>query len=174
MKYTLVSGIHGVGKSTLLKKIAEVKSIRHYSISDLIRKGGQKILTNEKKTKNVNLNQEIWKNILKNLTINYDELIFLDGHFVLLDDSGNLLSLPEKTFEDFKIKSIIVVTAAVDVIQERLRVRDGTEWSFELLSQFQTKEVKEAIKFAKKNQIPIYIYESDDQFNKLLNFINNL
>ncbi|EGQ0189046.1 AAA family ATPase, partial [Listeria monocytogenes] len=59
MNYTLVSGIHGVGKSTLLKKIAEVKFIRHYSISDLIRQGGQKILTNEKHTKNVNLNQEI-------------------------------------------------------------------------------------------------------------------
>ncbi|HAO5978224.1 TPA: AAA family ATPase, partial [Listeria monocytogenes] len=120
MNYTLVSGIHGVGKSTLLKKITEVKSIRHYSISDLIRQGGQKILTNEKHTKNVNSNQEIWKNILKNLTINYNEQIFLDGHFVLLDDNGNLISLPEKTFEDIKIKSIIVVTASVNIIQERL------------------------------------------------------
>ncbi|WP_207578120.1 ATP-binding protein [Listeria seeligeri] len=173
MKYTLVSGIHGVGKSTLLKRITEVKSIRHYSISDLIRKGGQTILTNEKNTKNIDLNQGIWKNTLKKISQNFNEPIFLDGHFVLLDDKGNLVSLPEKTFEDIQIKNIIVVTASVAKIQERLQVRDSKEWDIDLLSRFQLQEMEKAKKFAEKNQIPIYIYESDNQYNDLLNFIND-
>ncbi|EGO7887766.1 AAA family ATPase, partial [Enterococcus faecalis] len=48
--YIFLSGIHGVGKTTLADRINEVYPIYKKSVSDLIRNAGKRIEENDKST----------------------------------------------------------------------------------------------------------------------------
>ena len=61
LHYTLLIGVHGVGKTTLLNNLKEDIKLTAFSISDLIRQAGNNIKSNDKFTRNVMNNQELWK-----------------------------------------------------------------------------------------------------------------
>ena len=66
MEYIFLSGIHGVGKSTLVTKLRKEIEIKSFSVSDLIRRAGKNINATAKNTSDISRNQELWKNELKN------------------------------------------------------------------------------------------------------------
>ena len=61
MGYIFMTGIHGVGKTTLIRKLQKEIKLSAYSVSDLIRSAGNNIDTSEKNTGNISGNQELWK-----------------------------------------------------------------------------------------------------------------
>ena len=95
-----MTGIHGVGKTTLIRELQKEIKLTAYSISDLIRIAGNNIDTNEKNTGNISGNQELWKNQLRDIIIEDNTQLLLDGHCCLLDENGNIYEIPHDTFED--------------------------------------------------------------------------
>ena len=174
MEYTLFAGIHGVGKTTLINELKKLLSITSLSISDLIRKSGNNIPTNEKFTKDINQNQELWKEELRKLSFAEEESVFLDGHFTLLDHEGEIVKLPISTFEGINLNKIILKIEEPEVIRERLERRDQKKWDVKLITEFQNVEVKRAQEFSKLKDIPLFIYESNSQKSNLEAFVNQI
>lgn len=170
MKYIFLSGIHGVGKSTLAAKLKNEVEIETLSVSDLIRRAGKRIIASNKNTRDIEQNQVLWKQELKNLDIG-NAILLLDGHFCLLDLEKNITSLPYATFEGTEMEKIVFVQNSPSVIRERLIKRDQVDYSIEFLEEFQNCELQQAIGYSEENEIDIFIYNEEVAFSKLINFI---
>ncbi|MEH7623891.1 ATP-binding protein [Bacillus thuringiensis] len=170
MEYIFLSGIHGVGKSTLAAQLEKEINIKTFSVSDLIRKAGNNISTSIKSTENISSNQDLWKVELNKLNIG-DSKLLLDGHFCLLNKNRNINSLPLSTFKDTCMKKIICIEAEPQIIRERLLKRDKNEYSVALLSEFQNCELQQATRYSSENNISLFVYNEKKPFSELINFI---
>lgn len=170
MKYILLAGIHAVGKTTLSDKLDKRCGIQSYTISSLIKKAGAKIVTADKYTKEIEKNQDLWKKELRELDYSSDEVI-LDGHFSLLNKEGEIVELPATTFSGVNITKIILKKENPVIIQSRLLKRDGNKWNIEKIKLFQDTEETIAKKYAFDKNIPLFIYNNTNLFDKLVSFI---
>ncbi|MFK4324751.1 adenylate kinase [Bacillus sp. RC97] len=170
MEYIFLSGIHGVGKSTLAAQLEKEINIKTFSVSDLIRKAGNNISTSIKNTENISSNQDLWKVELNELNIG-DSKLLLDGHFCLLDKNRNIISLPFSTFKDTRMKKIICIEAEPQMLRERLLKRDKNEYSAALLSEFQKCELQQGTRYSSENNISLFVYNEKKTFSELINFI---
>lgn len=171
LHYALLVGIHGVGKTTLLDNLKNDIQFTALAISDLIRQAGNKIQSNNKFTRNITNNQELWKQELATYPFQKDEIVILDGHFTLLDSLGQIVELPYSTFDDLKISRIILKIEDPSVIQKRLMKRDNSHWEKELIDSFQIREQKRVIEFARLEKIPLFIYDNDSKLEGLRKFL---
>ncbi|EQH19669.1 ATP-binding protein [Clostridioides difficile] len=172
MKYIFLAGVHAVGKTTLTKELEKKIDIVSYSISDLIRKSGNNIPKNEKKTKDISNNQVLWIKELQNLNVENSTLI-LDGHFTLLNENEEVVPIDFNVFEKTNMDKIILIKQNPKEIKRRLLNRDGNEYSLDKIEFHQSKEEEFAKKYAKTKQIPIYIYDSNSDLESLVIFIDS-
>lgn len=172
MSYIFISGIHGVGKTTLTNRLKEVMDIDAYSVSDLIRKSGSELSKINKKTQNIEGNQNLWKKELRKIPVS-NTFIFLDGHFSLLDKYGNIVEIPFSTFEDTDMKKIILLVQFPKVLKERIEKRDGSYMNIEKITQFQNSEICRAKIYSAQKNIPLFIFDNTKSFDELIRFIQN-
>lgn len=172
LEYILLVGIHGAGKTTLLDNLKDDINFTALSISDLIRQAGNQIQSNDKFTKNIASNQELWKQELVCHPFQESELVILDGHFTLLDSLGQIVELPYSTFDDLKITGIILKLEDPYTIQKRLMKRDDNHWDTDLISSFQEKEKMRVNEFSQLKHIPLFIYDNDSKLNELKDFLS--
>ena len=116
MHYTLLVGVHGVGKTTLLNNLKEDIKLTALSISDLIRQAGNNIKSNDKFTRNVMNNQELWKQELKEYYFNEDDIVILDGHFTLLNTNREIVELPFSIFDNLPTTKIVIKLESPNII----------------------------------------------------------
>lgn len=143
-----IAGIHGVGKSTLCKKIENQLSIKHLTASQIIKK--YKKASQETSTKyvsNIPTNQSILSEGLKNEIIG-QKVVLLDGHFVLLNAEGILSVIDTSTFERLFLSVIITIIDDPIEISKRLFLRDNIYYEVDLLSKMQTAELQQADEIA--------------------------
>ncbi|HFI0300981.1 TPA: ATP-binding protein [Streptococcus suis] len=171
MGYILLVGIHGVGKTTLLNKLKESIDLTALSISDLIRQTGNDIKREEKHTTNIQNNQFLWKEKLKEYSFLKDELVVLDGHFTLLDKNGDIVELPFETFDDIEIRKIVLKRELPSVIKARLENRDRTSWSINIIDNFQETETKRVREFSVERNIPLLEINDGVQIEEVLGFL---
>lgn len=135
-----VGGIHGVGKGYLCLKITEIfNNIKHLSSSEVLNwdKGIDKEVENVEYTQN-----RLIQNLKK--IISPDEKYLLDGHFCLLKSDNSIEDIPLSTFQEINPNLIIVVVDRIKLIKERLDKRDNKNYSIDLLSNFQMREIMHA------------------------------
>ena len=173
MGYILLVGIHGVGKTTLLNKLKESIDLTALSISDLIRQAGNDIKREEKHTKNIQNNQFLWKEKLKEYSFLKDELVVLDGHFTLLDKNGDIVELPFETFDGIEFRKIVLKRELSSVIKDRLENRDGTEWTIELIDNFQDVETKRVQQFSVQRNIPLLEINGSFDIEEMVRFLTS-
>ncbi|MGX7108889.1 ATP-binding protein [Facklamia miroungae] len=171
MEYIFLSGVHGVGKSTLLERISKDKNITIESISNLIRQAGNEIKESNKLTKNIPNNQNLWKQELNKKILLDDKKIILDGHFCLLNSKGEVVVLPDNTFEGTKMSKIIFKKEKNEIIKQRIENRDNIIWELETIKLLQSLEEKRAIFFSRKFDIPLFIFDNNELYKDLLEFI---
>ncbi|MGT2812315.1 ATP-binding protein [Streptococcus minor] len=171
MSYILLVGIHGVGKTTLLNKLKESIDLTALSISDLIRQAGNDIKRDEKYTKNIQNNQFLWKEKLKEYSFLKDELVVLDGHFTLLDKNGDIVELPFETFDGIDIRKVVLKRELPSVIKDRLENRDRTLWNIDLIDNFQETETKRAQQFSVEKNIPLLEINDGVRIEEVLGFL---
>lgn len=167
-----ISGIHGVGKSTICDKLSNKYGIARYTCSDLIRKINDKLLReNDKRVHNINKTQEAL--ILGVEEFVKEDKIILDGHFCLLDDSGKVERIPEFVFEKLELSMIIVLYRDAKDIEKSLLSRDQIKYNYNLLNNFQEEEIKYAKEIASKLNIPFIKFDVNNSAEELYEGIND-
>ena len=134
-----VSGVHGVGKSYFCKLVKDSVGIETYSASALISAKKRSGFSKEKLIPDIDENQQflLWAvDELRTLCQNF----ILDGHFCLLNASGEVQRVPYDTFAMLKPDAIVLLTENPEIIASRRKRRDGIEVAIESIKYFQREE----------------------------------
>ncbi|TKI50562.1 ATP-binding protein [Lysinibacillus tabacifolii] len=154
-----VSGVHGVGKSYFSNRLKDSINLPHYSASHLIKTFDKKLFFVDKKVSDVNSNQEVLVNSIKQNV--REKLFILDGHFTLLKDNETIEKIPLTTFKNLNITKVFLLLEHPNVIYNRISTRDGKELlSTEKISELQKCEKEHAILVCNTLQIPLIILEN--------------
>lgn len=160
----LITGVHGVGKSTLCHAIAEEFMIVHIEASSLL--AG---MDSPGKLKNKDLlaRESMFIAGAVRKLLNKEKRLILDGHSVLLDNEQNIVPVDIDIFEGLGIVGVIVIIDDVTRIASRLRNR-GTEINCDLLAHFQDAELMNSSIVATRQKIPFntLILQEDFEYNK--------
>ncbi|MFW1178373.1 hypothetical protein CGJ15_21455 [Vibrio parahaemolyticus] len=167
IKLFFISGVHGVGKSTLCQKLNEHVDIPSYSCSDIIKANSEYVETSKVVDK-AETNQLALINGLSKLQ---DSEALLDGHFCLIGKDSQIIELDFSVFEQIAPSLIINVVANPQEVHRRLVARDGDSMSQELIEKLQAQETLNAHAFATAYGIPIIDYESGSDVNKLVHLL---
>lgn len=159
-----ISGIHGVGKTTLCNQIKKHIEINNYSCSDIIKDNSDYVETS-KVISNAEKNQTILLDGLKKIK---DNKFLLDGHFFLIGKEDKIIELDKNVFFNIAPSIIINISCPVEVVKERLEYRDGKSFSLDLLNKLQSLESQGAKDIAEELDIPIYEYNSGDSIDELI------
>lgn len=161
-----LAGIHGVGKSTLMNKIKEVNNIAIYSASELISTIKTSDYIKNKNRKNIGSDQNI---LLKAIELFVKEKKYiLDGHFCLLNNNDQITRIPSTIFEELKIEIIFILTAEINTIIHRLKKRDGINYNYDMISQFQNEEIKYGKEIADKLKKNLEVLTNEEKLLKYL------
>lgn len=160
-----IGGIHGVGKGTICKEIADKTGLIHITASQVLK--WEEISDNDNKlVKNINSSQGRLIKALKNL-IKKDKIYLLDGHYCLLNSDGIPSRIDEDTFDQINPKAITIVIDDVEEISKRLKSRDGKTYNIKILNDLQEMEIEYAKYLSDKYSIP-YIEIKEGNYNQLM------
>lgn len=155
-----VSGIYGVGKSTLCNKLAKKCHINFYSAGDVIsEENGEKYGSN-KIVKNKELNQDI---LIRKMSekLEHEKIILLAGHYCILGNNGQVEQLPEHTYSKLQLSAIILLEAGLEIIMKNLNRRDGKEYSIQQIEEFLNTERNCAEHIAENLNIPVFVHNME-------------
>ncbi|WP_322804466.1 ATP-binding protein [Vibrio alfacsensis] len=162
-----VSGVHGVGKGTLCRKLNRELGLPVFSCSDLIKQNSEYV-ENSKVVATAERNQEA---LLQGLKCIKDDRFLLDGHFCLLGPENTIIELENSVFDMISPIAVINVTCDVSIVRERLLQRDGKAVESELLEAIQRKEVIRAEWYCENRNIELIKYESADPIEPLIDYL---
>ncbi|MDY3372321.1 MAG: ATP-binding protein [Terrisporobacter othiniensis] len=168
-----LGGVHGVGKTTISRKISSQHNIENYSSSWLIEKiKGEKF--ENKFTDDINKNQDILVKAV-NYYMDKSKKFILDGHFCLLNEKKEVVRIPEQTFKDLGLSCIIVIIDDEESICDRLKVRDNNKYDIELIKDLQRNEKSYAKEISFMLDIPVYYIDlSEENFIEKINNIKEI
>lgn len=172
-KIIFIGGIHGVGKTTLCRKISEALLIKHYSASELISKLKVQTISKDKKVSNIGENQDILLESI-NSFVHEKGYYLLDGHFCLLNSDGHITEISFDTYKSLELKEIIVLVDNEAKICERLANRDKKQYSINLIKEFQEKEIHYAKEVAKRMDIRCKIINATDEQEEMFSFVKSI
>lgn len=163
-KIMFVSGVHGVGKSTLCRKLSEKFGWAHYSCSDLIKQNSDYV-ESSKLVSEADKNQQALLIGLNKLT---EEVVLLDGHFCLLDKEEKVIELPFEIFDEISPYAILLVTCEEETIRQRLELRGGHVLSHSIIAELQGHEVKRSKCYSDSSSCRLLEYRSPEPISLLL------
>lgn len=122
-----VAGVHGVGKTYLCQQYARKNGVIHESASGLILKEKARAdWSLDKKAAEINDNQiALTRGVQKILKLGVP--LLLDGHFVLIDARGDLVSLAIDVFSGLGLSGVILIEAREQLIIDRIAERDSAK-----------------------------------------------
>ncbi len=138
-----ISGIHGTGKSTIAKTIAETLRYKYYSTGNAFRE----------KAKEINMTlEEFTRHVEKHPEIDNE----LDEKIVLMAKEGNIVV--DSQLSGFLLKSIanlrIILTCPLETRVKRMADRDGTSYE-EKMEETIMREKSEAERFKELYKIDL-------------------
>jgi len=155
-----VAGIHGVGKTYLASRAAPVAGMFHTSASKLIKEErALSTWTNDKRVTDVDANQRALAAAIRR----HNELgtrLLLDGHFVLLDTTGEMIRLEVGVFAALRLNGVILVETDTQTVAQRIEVRDQRRASLDHLQAFMEAERDQAQKVCAELHIPLTLLDS--------------
>ena len=139
-----VAGVHGVGKTYLAARLPSILGFAHTSASKLIKEErSMPSWSVDKRVSDVDANQLALATAVKRYNNTCTPLL-LDGHFVLLDSSGNFVRLGTDVFGTLNISGVVLLEAEPQVIAARIQERDGRIVDIEHLTDFIAAERSQA------------------------------
>ena len=168
-KIAFIGGIHGVGKSTICRQICDELKLEYLSASELI--------------KWKDINEDIQNKKVQDILVTQDRLIIgltnsiqknnsyiLDGHYCLLNQENEIVSIPLETFKLINPFSLNIILGDIIEIKNRLERRDNRPYDQELLNQMQESELHYARYLSKTLGVTLNIGTQND-FSELLSSI---
>ncbi len=153
-------GVHGVGKSTFCKKLKEDIGIQTYTASQLIKTAKNSNTTTDKRVNNIEDNQSL---LLKSLQDkSKDGNFILDGHFCLINVSGEIETIPIDTFYKINPRVLFLLELDATKIYENLKRRDHVHYDLNFIQEMLRTERKHAEEISIKLQIPLEIITISD------------
>jgi adenylate kinase len=155
-----VAGIHGVGKTYLASRAATFAGMMHTSASKLI-KEERALLTwsKDKQVIDVDENQLALATAVRRHNTLGARLL-LDGHFVLLGESDELILLGDEVFSTLNLCSVILVEEDLQTVAQRIADRDQRKVSTDHMHAFMMAERDQAQKVCSVLHIPLIILVS--------------
>ena len=154
-----ISGIYGVGKSTIGKKLSEMTKKPYYSASELISKrNGEEYKTN-KVVKDKIDNQNILINAVNDIKRELGDVL-LDGHFCIINKEGKIEELPVFVYKKIGINCIVLIEAEIAEVVSNLKKRDNIKYKLDTLSEMKTKERELAKKIACELGVNLIIHNA--------------
>lgn len=163
----MLLGIHGVGKTFLLSQL----DYDNYSASDLIRQYKDSSPDEKKRVENIEDNQNILLNAIKNKKL-FGQRFILDGHCCLLNKESNVEKIYKDVFMELGLGGIIVLYEDEETVCKRLKLRDQLEWDINLIKEFQHMELEYAGQLAEELRIPYLVTKSGRE--EVVSFINSI
>jgi adenylate kinase len=163
----LVAGAHGVGKTHLAKPAAERLGFRYATASQLIREErGHATWTETRQVTQIDENQLALAKAVARI-VDGGEQLLLDGHLVLRSRPNEHQRLAESVFRSLRCRRIIILTAPVDVLLDRLRARGDSTWSAAELAAFGEAELRhgEVVASALNIDLAVLASPSDGDFD---------
>ncbi|WP_080587343.1 ATP-binding protein [Pseudomonas putida] len=167
-----VGGMHGVGKTTFCKRLAELTGFVHRTASEVISEESQSAgFGNLKVSSRLNDNQN---RLVAWVERNRDSGdILLDGHFALLDSNRQVYGVELEVFRIIRPAGLICINASVGLVLDRLEKRDGVVWPAELVEKMLNSERNLAAATASGLGVPLVIL-SGDSIPSAVKFVNKL
>ncbi|MER2495767.1 ATP-binding protein [Vibrio neptunius] len=163
-KIIFVSGVHGVGKSTLCGKLSEKFGWAHYSCSDLIKENSDYV-ESSKLVSTADKNQEALLRGIGRLT---EEIVLLDGHFCLVDKDEQVIELPFEVFDAISPSAILLATCDEETIHQRLELRGGHVLALEKIVELQQHEVERSKSYSDRASCRLLEYRSPEPIDGLI------
>ena len=153
-----VGGIHGVGKTTICKKVFAPLGYRCITASSLISAYG---LSSDKKKRvdNVSDNQRA---IIEQLAIENKKYcrLLLDGHYTLINSQGQIEPINLSIFQKMNPSQLMLIKGEPMETARRLTIRDGKKWNQAFIKAFQKAEEKHARYVSNVIGIPLQIFDN--------------
>ena len=162
-----VGGIHGVGKTTVCRLLAELLPAEHVTAGALIRKTAMASETvvvgvGNKAVPDVARNQSL---LLRGLDVYRAGAgaapILLDGHFSLLEPSGAVVDISMSVFAALGPVAVLLIEAAHEVVYGRLVQRDSAAPPLAIISLLAERERACAIQVCAALNIPLWTASGD-------------
>lgn len=161
-----VAGIHGVGKTYLAKRLPARSGLMHTSASTLIKV--ERALPDwnvDKRVADVDANQvALAQAVARHNAAN--TALLLDGHFVLLGQDGQFISLDVEVFKALNLRAVVLIEAPPDVVAGRVTQRDELYRDRTWLADFMKRERAQAELVCTELSLPltVLISPSDTEF----------
>lgn len=169
-----ITGIHGVGKSTICKKASESLGIQSFSAGEIIQKKRNLKSTTDKNILDISENQTLLLAGIKDIKEHCNKFI-LDGHIALLTKDNVISTVEFKIIKQINPTVIVLIKDNPSNIQRRLYQRDRQDYSLDLLDQMQNIEQEQGILYAKELNCEFYeinLQESSLPDKNLINFLS--
>lgn len=155
-----VAGIHGVGKTYLASQVTIAIGMTHTSASKLIKEERSlPTWSNDKRVSDVAENQRALADAVRRHNESGTRLL-LDGHFVLVGQSGELIRLEVDVFANLNLTGVILIEAPTQVVSQRIAERDQRQVPLDHLEKFMNTEHEQAEKVCAELNIPLTILDS--------------
>lgn len=168
-----ISGVHGVGKSYFCDMVKTETGIESYSASTLITQKKHFGFSKDKLIPDIDDNQQYLLQAVRELRDSGENFI-LDGHFCLLNASGEITRIPYDTFTALKPEAIILLMEKSEVIAARRKERDGIEAAVQDIEDFQQKECAYAKEVAAEIGAKLFVSGGAGDLAQAINFIKSL
>lgn len=169
-----VSGGHGVGKTYFCRRLANDYQFVHHSASQLIASKKNQSFDSSKRVDQINENQDFLMMAIEELNLD-DDILLLDGHFCILNKSGDIVRLPEQTYVNISPIGIILLVDNPESIHKRLKERDNIlAWNINLVDSLQKEELSHAEAISSKLEIPLCIFSVNQNRSEVDRFIQSI
>lgn len=158
-----VAGIHGVGKTTLCAALAGTEGVVHKSAGQIIREADAAALSDSTKAVgDIDYTQHLLAHGVDRIRQEHRDLL-LDGHFALVNGSGQVESIAKEVFEALTLDGIVLVHDSPREVYERLIARDDNSFTLATLTELESVEAGTAEAIAKALEIPLVRVKAEDQ-----------
>ena len=147
MQIVFVTGIHGIGKTTLCMTLSDLLQMPLVTASTLIKEAMGSSKNPAKLNPEIEENALQFKQAVLELSRAHERLL-LDGHTVLLTDSGATHRVSHAIFEALPIACFLILYNEVDLVYSRLASAGTLTLSERSLAEFQDEELLYALSLA--------------------------
>lgn len=149
-----VSGVYGVGKSTLCEKLSNELNIPSFSAGDLISEINGEIYGKNKVVTDKDGNQRILIEAINHKLTQFSSF-FLAGHFCIFDKNCNVELLPNFVYKDIPIKIMLLLEADRQKILSNINKRDNKSYPTESVDKLIRTEKLQAENISSELNIPL-------------------
>lgn len=175
-RVVFITGVYGVGKSTICERVGRRLNIPVYSAGDLISARNGELYGANKYVKNVDLNQEILISAI-NEKLYLDKTILLAGHLCIFGEGDRVEAIPMSALERMSVSCIILLETDTTRILQHLSQRDHKRYSKDKIETLQLTELDQAIVASEYLGVPfvrIQMNYDDSDDNKITQAISKL